>query len=407
MKKVFLIIILAVVSVATFAQTPTTNTTPVGMEHNVLFNADKRFTVKQNESGPKLVQSVLFDGKFVPSYTSAAPTMATPTVVEIEGLPNVHIQTGAWVGWSTRYWQAKRFKIEGYDSYSNANTWKTIADYSNQDYTGGTSFIAKLSKGSYTKLRFTFYATHAANGRLGVSELFFLHPEAVRPYEGLLSAANDNWTQSGDNLVYNKGMVGVGVNIPSAKLDVRGLERKSFRLFRDGFTDKYLSMWQGTAGAVIEPIRTNGSISSLFLGGYDSQTNVFIASRKEGNVGIGTVQIPVGYKLAVAGKMIAEEVKVQLKANWPDYVFTKDYSLPTLKEVENHIKEKGHLPNIPSAKEVEANKGIELGEMNRKLLEKVEELTLYTIQQEKQLKKQSEELNELKKLVQQLVKIKK
>jgi len=223
----------------------------------------------------------------------------------------------------------------------------------------------------------------------------------------LLSAANDNWTQSGDNLVYNKGMVGVGVNIPSAKLDVRGLERKSFRLFRDGFTDKYLSMWQGTAGAVIEPIRTNGSISSLFLGGYDSQTNVFIASRKEGNVGIGTVQIPVGYKLAVAGKMIAEEVKVQLKANWPDYVFTKDYSLPTLKEVENHIKEKGHLPNIPSAKEVEANKGIELGEMNRKLLEKVEELTLYTIQQEKQLKKQSEELNELKKLVQQLVKIKK
>ncbi|CAL2078389.1 hypothetical protein [Tenacibaculum sp. 190524A02b] len=125
-----------------------------------------------------------------------------------------------------------------------------------------------------------------------------------------------------------------------------------------------------------------------------------------GKVGIGTTKIPTDYKLAVDGKIGAREIKVESRA-WPDYVFTKDYNLLTLKEVENHIKEKGHLPNIPSAKEVEVNKGIELGEMNRKLLEKVEELTLYTIQQEKQLKKQSEELNELKKLVQGLVKTKK
>ena len=107
-------------------------------------------------------------------------------------------------------------------------------------------------------------------------------------------------------------------------------------------------------------------------------------------VGIGTTTIPDDFKVAIAGNVITEEIKVQLKANWPDFVFNKDYNLPTLEEVEKHIKEKGHLKNIPSAKEVKENDGIELGEMNRKLLQKIEELTLYTIQQQKELQKQKE-----------------
>ncbi len=119
-----------------------------------------------------------------------------------------------------------------------------------------------------------------------------------------------------------------------------------------------------------------------------------------GNVGIGTTT-PGDYKLAVAGStgIIAEKVTVKLATQWPDYVFTKDYELPTLKEVEKQILEKGHLANIPSAAEVKEN-GIELGDMNKKLLEKIEELTLYTIQQEKKLEavqNQKEELNTLKK----------
>lgn len=63
---------------------------------------------------------------------------------------------------------------------------------------------------------------------------------------------------------------------------------------------------------------------------------------------------------------------------WSDFVFNDDYDLPTLQEVEKHIREKGHLKNIPSAKEVEEN-GIQLGEMNAKLLPKIEELTLYIL----------------------------
>jgi len=104
----------------------------------------------------------------------------------------------------------------------------------------------------------------------------------------------------------------------------------------------------------------------------------------QGNVGIGTTT--PNTKLAVNGNIRAHEVKVET-ANWPDYVFAKDYKLPSLKETETHIKQKGHLPGIPSAEEVKAN-GIELGEMNAKLLKKIEELTLYLIELKKENQKE-------------------
>ena len=96
----------------------------------------------------------------------------------------------------------------------------------------------------------------------------------------------------------------------------------------------------------------------------------------DGNIGIGTTDTK-GYKLAVNGKILAQEVKVEVSP-WPDYVFSKSYQLSTLLETEKHIKEKGHLPGIPSAEEVKAN-GIDLGEMDAKLLQKIEELTLHLI----------------------------
>lgn len=91
-------------------------------------------------------------------------------------------------------------------------------------------------------------------------------------------------------------------------------------------------------------------------------------------------------------------MKVQLQTAWPDYVLASDYKLPTFLEVEKQIKEKGYLQNMPSATTVKEN-GFEVGEMNRLLLEKVEELTLYTIEQQKQLNKQTREIEELKTLV--------
>lgn len=104
----------------------------------------------------------------------------------------------------------------------------------------------------------------------------------------------------------------------------------------------------------------------------------------QGNIGIGTSNTQ-GFLLGVNGKIATEEVKVATYGNWPDYVFKKDYDLPTLEEVEHHIQDKGHLKNIPSAAIIEKD-GFFLGEMNAKLLQKIEELTLYTIKQEKKIK---------------------
>ncbi len=99
-----------------------------------------------------------------------------------------------------------------------------------------------------------------------------------------------------------------------------------------------------------------------------------------GVVRIGNITGDPGtHTLAVGGSVIATEVKVALQDDWPDYVFDKNYRLPTLAEVKRHIETRGHLPGMPSADEVEAAGGIELGEQQRLLTEKVEELYLHLI----------------------------
>lgn len=118
----------------------------------------------------------------------------------------------------------------------------------------------------------------------------------------------------------------------------------------------------------------------------DGNDNVkFTLPKANSFLGIGTTSFTDGvdiYKLSVAGNVRANRVKVY--TTWADYVFEKNYYLPTLEEVEKHIKNNGHLKDIPSAKEVEEN-GIDLGEMNKKLLLKIEELTLYLIDLKKEL----------------------
>ena len=137
-----------------------------------------------------------------------------------------------------------------------------------------------------------------------------------------------------------------------------------------------------------------------------SNGNVFIGSRVDYTL-TGCTDCSE-YKLFVKSGIKAEKVKVELSSanGWADYVFKKDYKLRTLEEVEKHIEEKGHLPNVPSAEEV-VKQGINLGEMDAKLLEKIEELTLYSIEQNKQIKAQSEEIKGLKKQVQELISTKK
>ncbi|VXD10886.1 hypothetical protein [Marinoscillum sp. 108] len=126
--------------------------------------------------------------------------------------------------------------------------------------------------------------------------------------------------------------------------------------------------------------------------------NVLIVQSNTGNVGIGTTS--PDSKLSVNGTVHTKEVKVDL-IGWSDFVFEKEYELLTLEEVEQHINENGHLPEIPSEAEVTEN-GINLGEMDAKLLQKIEELTLYMIDINKQVQQLTLENQELKEKVQSL-----
>ena len=113
----------------------------------------------------------------------------------------------------------------------------------------------------------------------------------------------------------------------------------------------------------------------------------------DANIGIGTSNFTDGadtYRLSVKGKIRAEEIKVY--NTWADYVFSPAYELPTLKQVENYITQNGHLPNVPSAQEI-TEKGLPLGEMAKIQQEKIEELTLYIIAQNKRIEALEQKIN--------------
>lgn len=131
----------------------------------------------------------------------------------------------------------------------------------------------------------------------------------------------------------------------------------------------------------------------------DGNLRVTGVGRFETSVRIGPAATPVGYRLSVDGRVICEELRVRLSGSWPDYVFEDTYRLKTLAEVERHIKTQGHLPNIPAAKEVETS-GLSVGEMTRNQQEKIEEIFLYLIQMNKELKAVQAENISLKKQIQ-------
>ncbi|MNQ28449.1 hypothetical protein D3C85_417420 [compost metagenome] len=123
----------------------------------------------------------------------------------------------------------------------------------------------------------------------------------------------------------------------------------------------------------------------LYVGDVFSSNGASLAIKaiQNGNVGIGTA-IP-DEKLTVKGKIHTQEVRVDMLGPLvPDYVFAEDYKLRSLEELEDYIKENKHLPEIPSAQEIEKN-GLMLAEMNMNLLKKMEEMTLYMIEQNKKI----------------------
>jgi hypothetical protein len=212
------------------------------------------------------------------------------------------------------------------------------------------------------------------------------------------------FTFSGNNIFNtNSGNVGIGETLPQAKLDVSGNARfltGEHQIYINSYIDfdPNLAGIRVNSGHMVLNAKSNGVIyiNRDVVGDTRIQSNqVDIAVfNRNGTVGIGVVNTG-SFKLAVEGKIGAREVHVTLANPWPDYVFKTDYKLMSLEEVREFIKTNHHLPDMPPAAEVEKN-GIDLGDLNAKLLRKVEELTLYMIELKEENEKIKEELQKLK-----------
>jgi hypothetical protein len=170
-------------------------------------------------------------------------------------------------------------------------------------------------------------------------------------------------------------------------------QRMPLTIFGDGRLQFSTAGTANTNKEIISIKQVVDPITNYLPGGRGDLNSLFYVT-EGGNVGINTEGyiMPIGYKLAVNGKIICTELIVKLRANWPDYVFSNDYKLKDLNELENYITTNKHLPNIPSAQEV-AEKGFETGDIIKRQMEKIEELSLYLIQQNKQIAEQKKQLD--------------
>ncbi|SHN30292.1 hypothetical protein [Mucilaginibacter sp. OK098] len=219
------------------------------------------------------------------------------------------------------------------------------------------------------------------------------------------------WTLLGNNLYPTtiSNNVGIGTSSLAAKLTISntsttGLDQlvlvstlgagaQSGIVFRTPYSGTTYdgsitsSFYNGTGGMIFTAPRDYPGDYGFQFNSNSGTPRMFI-NTLNGNVGIGTVN--PDQLLTVNGTIHSKSVVVDANI-FPDYVFNKDYALPSLTEVKTYIDQNHHLPDVPSAAEVEKN-GLNLGEMNRVLVQKVEELTLYLIEQNKQLAEQSKQL---------------
>jgi hypothetical protein len=219
---------------------------------------------------------------------------------------------------------------------------------------------------------------------------FYNSFSAVAPsaYFGYSAPSDYSMWANGSTIAYLKSEgLGISNTTPLTKLHIIGGQDAGFGATSNGYI---MNGAMTGANLVIDNneilARNNGMKADMFI--QADSGNLVLCANEQGAVGIGVTagtSIPAGFLLAVDGKIISEEVKVQLSGNWPDYVFDKKYKLRSFDELRKYISANKHLPNIPAAAEVEKN-GIELGDMQKRMMEKIEELTLYVLKLEEEIK---------------------
>jgi hypothetical protein len=188
--------------------------------------------------------------------------------------------------------------------------------------------------------------------------------------------------------VTSDGNLGIGTPSPGLKTHINGITGFPATT---GTAQMGVLRLQGLSSNAVLDFGVNGVSGAYLQSTNQTALNAnypLLLNPNGGGVSIGTTDMPAGHRLAVNGSVIATSVTVKVKNDWPDYVFKKAYKLPTLTEVKDYIDQNHHLPDMPSEKEVITN-GLNLGEMNKILTKKVEELTLYLIEQDTEKKRQS------------------
>ncbi|RLD54261.1 MAG: hypothetical protein DRJ05_15005 [Bacteroidetes bacterium] len=247
-------------------------------------------------------------------------------------------------------------------------------------------------------------------------------------------------TETGQGFEFSNGNVGIGTSNPTDTLDVDGtirvrdnarfdgnvgigttIHNTTFHIETDQPSMQLRSLTQNDYNGLFINHSVGGGQFEWFVGTPEGDAGKFMiasqvtdthqettadianagfvieliegATDDKWKVGIGTSDFQEGYILTIAGKVIAEEVRIEHPDQWYDFVFDEGYDLPKLTDLDSYIKQNKHLPDVPTAKEVAEN-GYELGKMNGILLKKVEELTLYVIEQQKMMEQQRQAIRD-------------
>ncbi|MCV9387443.1 hypothetical protein [Reichenbachiella ulvae] len=210
-----------------------------------------------------------------------------------------------------------------------------------------------------------------------------------------LNGLKSNGSEPFGNVVIKYGNLSIGSNPGDANLTIGGGALTTYNLKIQDKLGRAVELISPTEGSPYGRLKISSTISHLRLGVRDYPDALHLSGHS-GYVGIGTTT--PDELLTVNGTIHSSEVRVDLDVPAPDYVFSPDYQLSTLEETAAYIEENHHLPEIPSAAEMEAN-GVELGEMNMLLLKKIEELTLHLIEKEEQMNEMQKEIDLLKEKV--------
>lgn len=205
----------------------------------------------------------------------------------------------------------------------------------------------------------------------------------VTPNGGVSIGANQ--FNPPDNGLYVAGMTAIATTTPTAEFTVNNLVANQHPRLEMRYNNTPVGQLETKQNAMLDVQLTCTNPTGRAIISANSNPFGVVVQPVTGQVSIGGTRKATSYNLCVNGEVICTELTINDDLdNWPDYVFEDNYKLLSLSEVKKFISANKHLPNIPSAAEI-GKKGIEVGDMNKRLMEKIEELTLYVIQLQEQV----------------------